>query len=60
MLESVLEKRRSKAKKVLFFDELPWQNTHRSGMLKALEQFWNSFASRRKDIVLVVCGSAAS
>ena len=28
--------------------------------MAAIEHFWNSFASARKDIVLIVCGSAAS
>ena len=29
-------------------------------MLRELEHFWNSWCSRRDDIVLIVCGSAAS
>lgn len=52
--------RKSKHKVVLFFDELPWIATHRSGCLQELEHFWNAWCSRRDDIVLVVCGSAAS
>lgn len=47
-------------KKVIFLDEMPWMDTPRSGFLKALEYFWNSFASSRKDILLIACGSAAS
>ena len=47
-------------KKVLFFDELPWFDTANSLFISALEHFWNSWASARTDIVLVVCGSAAS
>jgi AAA+ ATPase superfamily predicted ATPase len=47
-------------KKVIFFDELPWIDTPRSNFLSALEHFWNSWASARTDIILVVCGSAAS
>lgn len=50
----------SESKKVIFFDELPWIDTPRSNFLSALEHFWNSWASARPDIVLVVCGSAAS
>lgn len=45
---------------VLFFDELPWLATRRSGFLKALEHFWNTDWSYRKNILLIVCGSAAS
>ncbi|MDZ7878636.1 MAG: ATP-binding protein [Saprospiraceae bacterium] len=48
------------AKKTLFFDELPWLDTPNSFFISALEHFWNSWASARSDINLVVCGSAAS
>ncbi|WP_342087909.1 AAA family ATPase [Dyadobacter sp. OTU695] len=48
------------SKKVVFFDELPWIDTPKSQFLSSLEHFWNSWASTRADIVLVVCGSAAS
>lgn len=48
-----------KAKRVLFFDELPWLDSRRSGFLRAFEHFWNSWASRQR-ILLVACGSAAA
>jgi len=47
-------------RKIIFFDELPWFDTHGSGFIQSLEHFWNSWASARDDIILVVCGSAAS
>ena len=47
-------------KKVIFIDELPWFDTQNSGFIQALEHFWNSWASARRDIILIVCGSAAS
>jgi predicted AAA+ superfamily ATPase len=47
-------------KKVIFLDELPWFDTPKSGFLTGLEWFWNSYASARHDVVLIVCGSAAS
>ena len=47
-------------KKVIFIDEIPWMDTPRSGFVSALEHFWNSWASARKDILLIVCGSATS
>ena len=47
-------------KRVLFFDELPWLATHCSRFVSALSHFWNSWVSRENDIILVVCGSAAS
>lgn len=45
---------------VLFFDELPWLASRRSGFLPAFEHFWNSWASRQPNLVVVICGSAAS
>ena len=47
-------------RKVIFFDELPWFDTHGSDFLIALEHFWNSWAAYRTDILLIGCGSAAS
>jgi hypothetical protein len=48
------------SKHVIFLDELPWLDTARSRFCVALEHFWNSWASGRRDLLLVVCGSAAS
>lgn len=47
-------------KKIVFLDELPWMDTPQSGFVSALEHFWNSWASARSDVLLIVCGSAAS
>ena len=58
-ISEVVEKSKQK-KKVIFIDELPWFDTARSRFIQALEHFWNSWASSRKDILLIVCGSAAS
>lgn len=49
-----------KGKKTVFLDELPWMDTPRSNFISGLEHFWNSWASARKDILLIVCGSATS
>jgi hypothetical protein len=59
-LEQNAKQRRKAVKFVLFFDELPWMATHRSGFLREIEHFWNAWCSRREDIILIVCGSAAS
>lgn len=58
-LRQRLEKVRSKVK-VIFLDELPWIDTPRSGLVGALENFWNGWAAHRDDIKLIVCGSATS
>ena len=47
-------------KKVIFIDEMPWMDTPKSGFIGALEGFWNGWASARKDVTLIVCGSATS
>jgi AAA+ ATPase superfamily predicted ATPase len=47
-------------KKVIFLDEMPWMDTPKSCFIKALEYFWNSFASARTDILLIACGSAST
>jgi hypothetical protein len=50
----------TEGKKVLFFDEFPWLATRKSGFVPAFENFWNTYASRRRDLAVVVCGSAAA
>ncbi len=47
-------------RKTVFLDELPWMDTAKSDFLMALESFWNEWASARKDVMLIVCGSAAA
>lgn len=59
MLTIYLEEQLGETKRVVFLDELPWLATHKSGFLIGLSYFWNSWAVK-KNIVLVVCGSAAS
>lgn len=47
-------------KKIIFLDELSWMDTSRTDMMKALEHFWNSWASAQHDLVMIVCSSATS
>lgn len=58
-LENFLE-RSEPGRKTVFLDEMPWMDTPKSGFLSALESFWNGWACLRKDMVLIVCGSATS
>lgn len=60
MLISYLQSLSSIERKVVFLDELPWMDTTGANFVSALEHFWNGWASARKDIVLLVCGSATS
>ena len=59
MLKKTVSSRQEK-RKVIFIDELPWMDSARSDFLIALEAFWNEWASPRKDILFIVCGSASS
>ncbi|MBQ7179559.1 MAG: AAA family ATPase [Victivallales bacterium] len=59
-LEQYLDNLDAKRRKVLFFDEMPWIDTKQSDFVVAVEYFWNSWVSRRDDIVLIACGSATS
>lgn len=59
-LKSYLNTLKGEEKKVVFLDEIPWFETPRSGFLAALDNFWNQYCSKREDIILVICGSAAS
>ena len=59
-LISVLQKKKKHQQKfVLFFDELPWLASRRSGFLEAFGFFWNNWASKN-NVLVIICGSAAS
>ena len=47
-------------KRVVFLDEVPWMAGPKSDFKAALDLFWNSYASTKKDILLIICGSATS
>ena len=47
-------------KKIIFIDELSWMDTAKSDLMKALEHFWNAWASAQKNLILIVCSSATS
>lgn len=59
-LEEYLETLPTDRKKIIFNDEMPWIDTYRSTFVSALENFWNGWANRRYDIVLIASGSATS
>ena len=59
LLQKALEEKQEGIK-IIFFDELPWFDTHSSHFISALEHFWNDWASYRNDIKLITCGSATT
>ena len=50
----------SRRKKVIFIDEMPWMDTPKSKFVMWFEAFWNGWCFARKDVVMVICGSATS
>lgn len=60
MLRKEVENLSDKTKIILFFDELPWLATPRSNFMQALEHLWNRYLSEIPNVILIVCGSAAS
>lgn len=58
-LKQVIRNSRQR-RKIVFIDEMPWMDTPKSGFVPALEHFWNGWASARKDVMLIICGSATS
>lgn len=60
MLEDLLERMDNGKRQVVFLDELPWMDTPRSWFVTSFEGFWNTWACHRKNLMLVVCGSATS
>jgi len=60
LLQSFLESKLSQERILIFIDELPWLDTHKSRFLKAFELFWNEWASKHDNIKMVVCGSATT
>ena len=59
-LRAYLNTLKSDAPKIIFLDEIAWFETPTSGFLSALDGFWNQYCTKRSDIILVICGSAAS
>ncbi len=47
-------------KVVVFFDELPWLVTQRSGLMSMIDFYWNNQWSGMKKVIFIACGSSAS
>ena len=59
-LEEHIESIQEDRKKVIFIDEMPWIDTPQSDFVEELETFWNGWAARRRDILMIASGSATS
>lgn len=60
LLEKFLQSKDDGNRQLVFLDELPWMDTPRSGFIRAFEAFWNTWGCHRKNLMVVVCGSANS
>lgn len=60
LLELYLGTLKIGSKKVIFIDEFPWIATPKSKFLMAFENFWNTYCTKRNDLIVIICGSAAS
>lgn len=60
LLEKHLQKIDNGSRQLVFLDELPWLDTPRSGFIRAFEGFWNNWGCHRKNLMVIVCGSANS
>ena len=60
LLEKFLQKIDDGSRQLIFLDELPWLDTPRSGFIRAFEGFWNNWGCHRKNLMVIVCGSANS
>lgn len=60
LLDSYISTLSSDKPAVIFFDEFPWIETHKSGFLQAFDHWWNAYASKRGNLKVIICGSAAS
>lgn len=56
LLKTYLKSIKSNKKKVIFLDEFPWIDTHKSVFLSAFEYFWNDWAVDQ-NIMVILCGS---
>lgn len=60
LLEKFLQKIDTGSRQLIFIDELPWLDSPRSCFIQAFEGFWNTWACHRKNLMVIVCGSANS
>ena len=60
MLEKLLQSKDDGSRQLVFIDEMPWLDTPKSGFLTAFEAFWNTWGCHRKNLMVIVCGSANS
>jgi len=60
MLDAYIDSLAADKPAVIFLDEFPWIETHKSRFLQAFDHWWNTSASQKSHLKVIICGSAAS
>lgn len=55
-----LETKNQDERMIVFLDEFPWMDTPKSDFIAAFSWFWNNWGSTKKNLMLIICGSASS
>ncbi len=50
----------NKKKVLVFIDEMPWLDTAKSKFVSEFEYFWNDWGATRKNLLIIICGSATT
>ena len=59
-LINLLESKDQNERLIVFLDEFPWMDTPKSDFIAAFSWFWNNWGSSKKNLMLIICGSASS
>lgn len=60
-IDEIVKREKFEKKVILFFDEVPWIDaSNKAGFLDALGYFWNTYCEKRKNVLVIICGSNAS
>ncbi|GAB5412191.1 MAG: ATP-binding protein [Chlamydiales bacterium] len=60
LLQDAITEYRGEKKIILFFDEFPWMDVHKSGLIKAFEGYWNGIFSKNPKMIIILCGSSVA
>ena len=59
-LIKLLENKDQGDRMVVFLDEFPWMDTPKSDFVASFSWFWNNWGSKKKNLMVIICGSASS
>lgn len=59
LLELFLSSNVKKERQAVFFDEISWLDTPKSGFLSAFESFWNGWGCHRNNLMVIISSSSS-